>query len=250
MTVGLILAGAENDGALQECSPAKNEALIDINGKPMIGFIIETLEKTTEIHRIVIVGPESELQTMYPGHEIIENQGSIMDNLSKGLQHTKNEEYVLILTSDIPMITKEAISDFLQRCEQREGDLYYPINSKEVSEEAFPGVKRTFVRVKDGTFTGGNVFLVRTEAALRSLPKAKEFIAMRKKPIKLAGILGVSFILRFLTKTLTIRAAEERVSKILGLKAVAVISPFAEIGVDVDKPDDLDLAKSVLKEAR
>lgn len=250
MSVALILAGADNDGPLRESSQATNEALIEIMGKPMISYIIETLKKTPTIDRIVIIGPKKELQEVYPDLEIIQNNGSIMDNLSVGLQHLKAEEYILILTSDIPLITEEAISDFLHLCSQRNGDFFYPINSKEVSEQAYPGVRRTFVQVKDGTFTGGNVFLVHTEAALRSLPKAKEFIAMRKKPLKLAGILGITFIFRFLTKTLTIRAAEERVSKILGLRGVAIISSYPEIGVDVDKPEDLILAEKELRKAR
>ena len=249
MPAGLILAGAKNDGPLREYSQASNEALIEIEGKPMIEYIFEALRKTEDIDRIVVVGPETELTGFTDGIEIINGQGSIMDNLDKGLNFLQDEETVLILTSDIPMITEKAISDFLLRCSQREGDLYYPVNSKEISEKSYPGVSRTFVKIKDGTFTGGNIFLVRTESALRSLPKAKEFISMRKKPLKLAGILGISFILRLITRTLTIRAAEVRVSQILGLRAVAIISPHAEIGVDVDKPEDLELARSVIKKA-
>ena len=248
MLVGLILAGADNDGLLKEISDASNEALIPINGKPMITYMIESLQKAKDIERIVVVGPKDELQKIHPEVEVIQNQGSILDNLSKGLTYLQNQEFILILTSDIPMITQEALTDFIRRCSQRAGDVYYPINSKETSEAKFPGVKRTYIRVKDGTFTGGNVFLVRTEAAIRSLPKTKDFIAMRKKPLKLVAILGLSFIIRFLTKTLTIRAAENRMSQILGLRAVAIISPYAEIGVDIDKPEDLHIAEKMLAE--
>jgi GTP:adenosylcobinamide-phosphate guanylyltransferase len=249
MPAALLLAGAENSGPLKELSQARNEALIEINGKPMISFIIDTLQRIPDIHRILIVGPKLELGIIYPELEIIENHGSIIDNLSRGLEALRDEEFILILTSDIPMITEKAIIDFLERCQQSDGDFYYPVNSKEVSERAYPGVKRTYVRVKEGVFTGGNIFLVRTEAAILSLPKTKEFIAMRKKPLKLVAMLGITFVLRFITKTLTIRAAEERVSKILGLRGKAVISPYAEIGVDVDKPEDLMLAQEALKEA-
>ncbi len=247
MPAALILAGADNTGPLEEESNATNEALIEIHGKPMISYIIDVLLRVPQITRISVVGPKNELQNLYPDLDVMEHQGSIMDNLARGLEHLKDEEYLLILTADIPMISPDAIQDFLTRCGEKEGaDFYYPVNSKEVSEARFPGVKRTYIATRDGTFTGGNVFLVKVQNVLKQYMKAKEFIAMRKKPIRLAAILGIPFIVRFLTKTLTISMVEKKVSKVLGIEAVAVISPFAEIGVDVDKPEDLELAKNVL----
>jgi GTP:adenosylcobinamide-phosphate guanylyltransferase len=247
MPAALILAGADNTGPLKEESNAKNEALIEIHGKPMISYIIDVLRSVSQVSKITVVGPRNELLNLYPDLDVIDHQGSIMDNLGRGLEYLKEEEYLLILTADIPMITSDAINDFFERCDHQKGaDFYYPINSKEVSENRFPGVKRTYIKTRDGTFTGGNVFLVNVKNVLERYMKAKEFIAMRKKPFRLAVILGLPFIVRFLTNTLTISVVERKVSTILGIKAVAVITPFAEIGVDVDKPEDLELAKNVL----
>lgn len=247
MLCSLILAGAPNDGALQEVSPAVNEALIEINGKYILDYIIETLRDTAEINKIVIVGPIQELKDRYQDVEVIQSEGTIMDNVSKGLHHLQNEEQILILTSDIPLITRDALQDFISQCRKLEADFYYPINSRETSENRFPGVHRTYITMKEGTFTGGNVFLTNTKAALAALPKAQQFIAMRKKPFQLARILGASFIYRFLTKSLLIADAERRVSEILGIRGKAIISEYAEIGVDVDKPEDLDLVRDYLK---
>ncbi len=246
MTAALILAGATNDGPLKEISDASNEALIEINGRPMIDYVVEAVAEVPNIKRVLIVGPKEDLAEKYAGVEIIQNSGSILDNVEKGLNHLADEEEILIATADIPMITTEAIKDFISQCRQREADFYYPINSKEVSEAFYPGGKRTYIKMKEGVFTGGNVFLVKTKPARSSLPKAKQFIAMRKKPFQLAMILGLSFIFRFITKTLPIAAAEKRVSEILGMKGVAILSPYGEIGVDVDKREDMKAAEDLL----
>ena len=47
---------------------------------------------------------------------------------------------------------------------------------------------------------------------------------------------------------LTIAEAERRVSQLVGARGSAVITSYAEIGVDVDKPADLELAEELVCE--
>jgi hypothetical protein len=47
---------------------------------------------------------------------------------------------------------------------------------------------------------------------------------------------------------LTIAAAEQRAGKIMGVKCKAIETPHAEIGMDVDKPFQLDIARAALNE--
>jgi len=42
---------------------------------------------------------------------------------------------------------------------------------------------------------------------------------------------------------LSIKEIEERIEKILHFKGAAIVTPYAEIGIDVDKPSDLDLVE-------
>ena len=44
-------------------------------------------------------------------------------------------------TGDIPLLTPEAVDDFLSRCQGVSADIYYSIVSKEANEAAYPGVK-------------------------------------------------------------------------------------------------------------
>ncbi|MCG0275844.1 MAG: molybdopterin-guanine dinucleotide biosynthesis protein A, partial [Thermosediminibacteraceae bacterium] len=178
--------------------------------------------------------------------EIIAEGSDLIENIMRGLECFPDEDEVLILTSDIPMITPEALDDFVKKAKKLNADFVYPIIRKEDTEKKYPGVKRTYVRVREGTFTGGNVVLVKAGSAKRCLAKAKEFFFYRKSPWKLARILGPFIVLKFLLGNLSIPEVEKRVYDIFEINARAVISDFPEIGSDVDKESDLELARKVL----
>ena len=74
----------------------------------------------------------------------------------------------------------------------------------------------------------------------------EQAIAMRKKP-QLSRLLGVRFILKYILKQLSIEEIESRVEDVLQFRGVGVISPYPQVGIDVDKPSDLQLARRVLE---
>ena len=58
--------------------------------------------------------------------------------------------------------------------------------------------------------------------------------------------IGPLTLLRFLLGRLTLAAAVQRLSAIIGASIAAVEMPFAEAAIDVDKPSDLALAERIL----
>ena len=241
----LILAGAQEDSPLSNIH--SNKALIKIHDKEMIMYIIDALKDLDFIDTITVVGPKKQLSTIKDEVNIIVDAGSsLIQNIFKGVQVFSDEEMILVLTSDIPMITPEAIRDFVEKAIPLEADFCYPIIRREENDKKYPGVKRTYVKIKDGTFTGGNVVLVNAGVVKSRLDQAETFMAYRKKPWKLAWVLGIGFVFKFILGTLTIDELEKRVSDLFGIKARAVISTYPEIGTDVDKDSDLKLAARVL----
>ena len=105
-----------------------------------------------------------------------------------GAEALKNSPQVLVVTSDIPFIHKEAIEDFLDRCADLQADLYYPIISKEANEQVFPGCIRTYVTLKEGTFTGGNMVLSTPRLLSNSKALVEKVVIFRKKPWRLAPV--------------------------------------------------------------
>jgi molybdopterin-guanine dinucleotide biosynthesis protein A len=245
----ILLAGAANTGPLKDVSPVTNEALIDIGGKPMVQYVIDGLRQSREVRRIAIVAPPGELEPYVTGEnlEFVPSAGGIIDNILSAARILPQDEQLLIATSDIPLISGEIIDGLIALCRQTPADLYYPIVEKSVGEKKYPVVKRTYVSLREGTFTGGNLFLVNPAVIERTAPRARKFLDYRKNPMKMVTLLGFSFLLRYLVlKNLNLKELERKVSDMWELKGAVVICPWPEVGIDVDKPSDLQLARAVL----
>lgn len=243
----IILAGALNTGLLRAVSAARYEAEIEIAGKPMVEYVITALNSVSLINRIVLVGAKAAFSREEAQNLILVDPGdSLVESLINGLNSLKPTEPVLVVTSDIPLITMEALEDFIKRCLQVKGDLYYSFVSKSSNEAKYPGVRRTYVRLKEGVFTGGNLVLLSERVVLNHQGTLKKVAALRKKPLRLCSMLGWDYFFKFIIGQLTIDQIETRISEAIKLKAVGIISPFPEVGVDIDKPSDWELAQRVL----
>ncbi|HRW13034.1 MAG TPA: nucleotidyltransferase family protein [Syntrophomonas sp.] len=248
----IILAGGESTNDLKKIAPYDNEALIIIGNYPMIYFVYQTLRSSSQINNIVVSGPVEALKAILPRDERLffvnggQNAIESFAHAVKALNDKGISSKVLIMPTDIPFITVEAIEDFIKRCETSDDDFYYPVTRKEVNEKKFPGVQRTYVRLQEGVVTGGNLFLIRSSVIEKSLEMGLKLVERRKNPLAMARLFGISLALRYLFGRLSIAMVEKRFYKMLGIKGKCIISPYAEIGVDVDKPSDLKLAQDKL----
>lgn len=253
MVDALVLAGSLNQGALRACSTVRYEALIPIGKKSMVEYVVDALRDSSRINQIVVVGPEEELAGKFASKnvQVITPKESLVENIVLGLSCLPETKRVLVVTSDIPLINSKAIDNFLDLCEQEgAADLYYPIVPREVVERRFAQSKRTYVSLKEGVFTGGNVFLLNPEVVLRCLPIGEQLVNARKSPLKLCRLVGLMFLVKYLMRSVTLQEAQKKVSRLLGIKGKVVISTDPELGIDVDKPSDLDLVNKKLGVAR
>ena len=249
MVDAVVLAGSTNNGPLKVCSPVAHEALIPMGNKTMVEHVVDALLSAKKVKRVLIVGPVAELSRLEFDKRatIAEARGGILENIEAGLNELPGEERVLLVTSDIPMLTPQAVDDFLELCGDMSGDLYYPVIGKNIVERKFPGTNRTYVKMKEGIFTGGNLFLLNPAVFKKCVVNGQKIIDLRKSPIGLCRLIGLKFVVKFLLRSLTFREAEEKVSQLLGgIKGVVVFSQHPEVGVDVDKPGDYELALKVI----
>lgn len=239
----ILLAGQPNRGLLKASHPTSYEAEIPIGGRPMAWWVLDALETSPTVTSIGLVGPES----LKRGSVILAPmQDNLFGNILQGLETApKDAESVLFVTSDIPWLTGAVVEAFLDMAPSGM-DVVYPIIPKNVTERRFPATKRTYVRLKEGVFTGGNLFLAKRGAVPRLKERAEVLLQHRKSPLALARDVGPGLLLRLITGHLSIRQAEVRVGGLLGIRGCALVFPYAEAGVDVDKPEDLALAEREL----
>ena len=110
---------------------------------------------------------------------------------------------------------------------------------REAVEARWPGMRRTYARLREGRFTGGNLMLLDPALFRGALDMARRVIALRKRPLALARLVGLDILWKLLWGRLAIAEVEARASRILGVPLRALITPYAEVGVDVDKETDL-----------
>ncbi|MFZ5986434.1 MAG: nucleotidyltransferase family protein [Bacillota bacterium] len=234
----IILAGSQSN---DNWSGLNNKGLIPINGKIIIEYVIDALRKSNDIGKIVVVGPKKDLELPLKDKvdSIVDSNGSIVENLVKGIKHLHEDSYVLVCTSDIPLVTPEAIEDFVNKSKTSGADVCYPIVEKKVNILKYPEIERTYVRMKEGTFTGGNMFYVNPGIVEPALSFIEKLVNYRKDPVKMAKVFGVGFVFQLITGILTISRVEKKVSDLLGIKAKCIITEHPEIGNDIDKPSDV-----------
>lgn len=247
MIDAVVLAGRRNEGELRSVSDAQWEALIDIAGTPMTGWVLRALREVPGIDRIVVVGPE-DLQSELRQEDALVTPGeTLLESASSGAAATRPGSKVLFVTGDVAMLTEEAVSEFLERSEGISAEAWYPIVTRARVEADFSGNRRTYVRMREGTFTGGNLLLLAPGVWERGIGQAQRLIAMRKQPLRLAAMIGINFVLRLVIGRATIADAEERFSRLLGMQVRAVESSHPEVGVDIDHPSDVPYGEQTLR---
>lgn len=243
----LIMAGAPAGPELSPDNPDISRAMIALGGKSMLQWVVDALRASPSIGRIVAVGKVSA-----DGLDgVVEAGDSLIGNMRLGLEAIGQSESVLIACADIPMLTPEAIDDFVSRAVPLDADMAYPIIPRAECIKNHPQLKRTYLKTGDGVFTGGNIMLLRPDFVSRNWQTIQDSYDARKHVAKLARMIGIGTLVRvmlgqLIPAVLRIVALERAASRMLGGKVAVVISSYPEIGEDVDKPSDLDAVRSIL----
>ncbi len=221
--------------------------MIQLGDKTMLQWILDALRAAPSIGRIVAVGDVASDGL----DQVVEPEGDLVGNLRLGMEALGRCDAALVVCSDIPMLTPEAVEDFLARAAELDADMAYPIISKAACDATHPGLKRTYLKTGDGTFTGGNMMLLRPDFVSRNWEAIEQAYAARKQTGKLARMIGLGVLFRMLLAqlipgVLRISALEDSVSRMLGGKVRAVMSAYPEIGEDVDKASDLEAVSKIL----
>ncbi len=243
----VVLAGGAAD---ELCPPGvPNKAFVEIAGKTLLERTLEALRTAPSVGRIIAVAPIAAHQHMALAlaDECRPDGARIKDSLESGLRGLPPDEDVLISTSDLPILNEIAIQDFIRRALAKDADLTYGCLEKRVHLARYPQVPHTWATLADGTFCGGGFITIRP----RIYPQLGQFIEKlgqaRKNPLALASLFGWDILLAFALRRLTIARAEERASKLIGARVRAVISPYAETAVNVDRVSDIALAEELVR---
>ncbi len=234
-----------------------HKVLVEVAGRPMITYVIQALAQSGLIDRIVIAGldPLASLDeiALSGGCELhyLPNKPTLFDNAFQGFELLARlqdpQRHALLISADVPLLTSAMVAAFLHACRPYELDAYWGIVERAVMEAAFPGSTRTYLRLVEGQFCNGEFYLARINAALRQRADLQELIDLRKNVTRQVRKLGVGVLIRFLFRRLRIADLLGVARRMLGISVAPVILPFAESGMDVDKPHQLAMAEEYMR---
>lgn len=235
--VTAVVLGGGDDDALSQAAGVAAKALIPFGGQPLVSYVLRALHDCPAVGPIVYVGDAAPVvaaqRVLPPGRTFVES-------FSVGVQAAlalAPGASILVTTADLPWLRADALSDFLAAAIGAAAA--YPVVEEQAARAQFPEQHRTFVRLRDGRFTGGNMMLLSPEMVPVLLPFVGRAYRGRKNPLALARLFGADFIVRLALGQLSLHAVERRAERILGLSVRAVVTPHASIGADVDKPEHL-----------
>ncbi len=249
----VVTAGGipQPDELLYPYTLGKPKALLEIAGKPMVQWVLDALSGAKKVENVVLIGlTEESGVTCAKPLTFIPNKTSMIENIlggiNKVLEINPSATRVLMVSSDIPAITPEMLDWEVETTLQTDVDLCYTVVKREVVEVRYPGSRRTYVKLKDVDVCGGDLNVLHTSVVRMDPEIWERLIATRKNPVKQAAILGFDTLFLMMFRMITLDEAVKKVATRLQMTGRAVVCPYAEIAMDVDKPNQLEMIRTDL----
>jgi molybdopterin-guanine dinucleotide biosynthesis protein A len=246
----VVVAGGrpEPDEPLFAYTQGQPKAILDMGGRTMLERVVDALQTASSVEEIVVVGLGKNMGMSFQRPvQHIADQGSLVGNALAGVTWLRERrpagEAILLCSSDIPTLTGEIVDDHVHNCRPFTYGVYYSVVTRETLEKRFPGSRRTFVRLQELDVAGGDLWIIRPEIADTNHETWQALTNARKHAWKLARIVGPAALVKFLLRRLSLSEARAAAERLIGTSVQVIISPHAELAMDADKPNQVDLLR-------
>lgn len=258
----IVLAGGKlpPEDPASAAVPGGLKCLQEVGGRTMLQRSLDALSDARGIGRVIVIGvsPETPLVCAHP-LEVIPAERDMIRSLQAAAPRLTpaapggdpDRAQALVVSADAPLVTGEMLDWMREHALEGGGDITITAVERSVMEARFPGSKRTYVRLRDAELCGGDVAAFRLAIAERGVEVAERLVRARKHPWQIAAVVGAGTLAALMAGRLTLAQALKALDARLGLKLNVLVSPYAEMAMDVDKPLQLALVRAALeREAR
>ena len=248
VTAGGIPAPGE---PLYPYTQGQNKSLLDVAGKPMVQWVLDALDAAKKVENILVVGlPENSGITGAKIQGFLPNAGSMLHNIRAGMlklaEMNPQASHALTVSADIPAITGEMVDWVIETTLDSDLDIYYNIITREVMEARFPESRRSYIHLRNMDVCGGDMNVIRTMTATENDVLWEYIFAARKSALKQASLLGWDTLLLLLLRRISIDKGIEMATRRLNITGKVLVCPYAEVGLDIDKPHQLEILRADL----
>jgi GTP:adenosylcobinamide-phosphate guanylyltransferase len=248
----ILAAGRGPKDPSRQAFAVAQKCLLPVAGKPMLRHVVTALHASRRFAKIVVSIEDSALleRALGPLAETVSHatpDASASLSVMRAFSQAPLAPPTLVTTADHPLLRQDIIADFTHRSSLSGADLTVGLATAEVILGSYPEARRTFLRFGRQRVSGCNLYGFNTAAALRIIKPWHALEQSRKRPWRLIKALGAINLLRYLAGALSLDAAFAAASRRLGFVVKPILLPFPESAIDVDKPADLELAESILR---
>jgi GTP:adenosylcobinamide-phosphate guanylyltransferase len=246
-TAVVLAADRETDNPVAKAAGVRCKSLAPVNGTPMIFRVLEALASAERVKDRILSGPpktimeqEPELSQYITAGKTgwIENQATPSSSALQVMQSVPEDMPVLLTTSDHALLSPRIVDYFCSKAQKSGCDVVAAVARQETVAGAYPQTRRTAYRFKDGSYCSCNLFAFLTPRGRAAPSFWSRVEQQRKNPLLVINALGWITVMRYLTRSLTLAGALDRISHRLGVRAGIVVMPFPEAAIDVDTKSD------------
>lgn len=251
----VVLAADRAPGdPVAKAAGVRYKSLTPVGGTPMVVRVIKALSVAQEVEACVLCGPHhsaleqhAELHARVESGQVrwIENRATPSSSAYYAMEAIPEHIPVLVTTADHALLTARIVDHFCSEARTTGCDLVAGLALYPLVAAAYPGIKRTVVRLRDGEYCGCNLFAFLTPRGRTAAAFWCRVETQRKKPVRVISASGWTGVLRYLLGRLSLPEGLARISRRMGLRVGAVLLPFPEAAVDVDTVSDWTLAQTI-----
>jgi GTP:adenosylcobinamide-phosphate guanylyltransferase len=245
----VVLAGGPADAVAALHPGAANKAFVPVAGITLVERVLRALRAVPRIERIIVVAPPRTHGSapLALADEARADGLRMIESLRSGVAGFDGAQPLLVVASDLPVLTTAAIDEMLDALAERDLDAGYACLARRYHDARYAGIPHTWARLREGQFCGGGVTSLKPRALPRLAGVLDALGAARKAPVRLAAVFGWDILARFALGRLSIADAEARASALLGAPAGAIRCTHPEIAINVDRPADVARAAALLQ---
>jgi GTP:adenosylcobinamide-phosphate guanylyltransferase len=236
------------DDPIYAYTQGQSKALLDMNGRTMLERVVDALQESRHVDDIVVVGlgHDHGQQFRRPVHHLPDHGGLFSNGLAGVAwlrQHKGETGHILVCSGDVPAITAAQIDAHIEACQPLDKAMYYTFATRQVIEARFPQSNRTYVKLKGLEIAGGDVVVADPAITDENRELWTALTESRKHAWKLARTVGFTLLFKLLLRQLRLEDIENKATDIIGRPTQVILTPYAELAMDVDKPRQVEMLR-------
>lgn len=248
----IVLAG-KRDGRLDPLAAnagVSHKCLVPVAGKPMLLHVLEALDATHGIDRIVVSIDTPEIlapliRQLGSGRIAVERSApNLVDSVFRAANASSPP--FLVTTADNVNLTPASTAEILSASQGAEAAVAFARRDRVIA--AHPDGQRRFYRFRCGEYSNCNTYVIGSREALKAAEVFRGGGQFAKFPMRIVKAFGLLNLIRFRYGLATLDGAFRGFSRRFGFTIRPIRVSDGALAIDVDNERTLHVAETILGE--